>query len=92
MRTIALLITCATPAVAQDLHLGLPIDCTLGDTCYIQNYVDTDPSEEALDFQCGSLTYDGHKGTDFWPAIPVGDGRGRRCPRLSRRDSARRAQ
>jgi hypothetical protein len=65
MRTIALLITCATPAVAQDLHLGLPIDCTLGDTCYIQNYVDTDPSEEALDFQCGSLTYDGHKGTDF---------------------------
>ena len=65
MRTIALLITCATPAVAQDLHLGLPIDCTLGDTCYIQNYVDTDPSEAALDFQCGSLTYDGHKGTDF---------------------------
>lgn len=65
MRTIALLITCATPAVAQDLRLGLPIDCTLGDTCYIQNYVDTDPSEAVLDFQCGSLTYDGHKGTDF---------------------------
>lgn len=65
MRAIALMITCATPAVAGDLRLGLPIDCTLGDTCYIQNYVDNDPSEAALDFQCGSLTYDGHKGTDF---------------------------
>jgi len=53
MRAIALMITCATPAVAQDLRLGLPIDCTLGDTCYIQNYVDNDPSEAALDFQCG---------------------------------------
>jgi hypothetical protein len=65
MRTIALLLTCATPAMAQDLRLGMPIDCTLGDTCYIQNYVDNDPSKAAIDFQCGSLTYDGHKGTDF---------------------------
>lgn len=65
MRALALLLTCATPAVAQDLQLELPIDCTLGDSCYIQNYVDQDPSEGASDFQCGTLTYDGHKGTDF---------------------------
>ncbi len=65
MRLLALLLTCAAPVAAQDLQLDLPIDCTLGDTCYIQNYVDQDPSEAASDFQCGSLTYDGHKGTDF---------------------------
>ncbi|MCW1952403.1 MAG: M23 family metallopeptidase [Octadecabacter sp.] len=65
MRSFALLITCAAPAAAQDLQLDLPIDCNLGETCYIQNYVDHDPSEAASDFQCGSLTYDTHKGTDF---------------------------
>lgn len=65
MRTLAILLTCATPAVAQDLQLTLPIDCTLGDTCYIQNYVDHDTTNAASDFQCGALTYDGHKGTDF---------------------------
>lgn len=65
MRTFALLITCAAPVAAQDLQLELPIDCALGETCYIQNYVDHDPSEAAFDFQCGNLTYDTHKGTDF---------------------------
>lgn len=65
MRSFALLLTCAAPAAAQDLSLTLPIDCALGDTCYIQNYVDHDPTEGASDFQCGALTYDGHKGTDF---------------------------
>ena len=37
----------------------------MGDTCYIQNYVDHDRSDAASDFQCGSLIYDTHKGTDF---------------------------
>ena len=57
--------SCAMPVMAQDISLSLPIDCTLGDTCYIQNYVDHDPSDAASDFQCGGLTYDTHKGTDF---------------------------
>ena len=66
MRALALFLTCAAaPAAAQDFALQMPIDCTLGDSCYIQNYVDHDPSEAAATFQCGSLTYDGHKGTDF---------------------------
>jgi hypothetical protein len=43
----------------------MPVDCTLGQTCFIQNYVDTEMSTGAKDFTCGSLTYDGHKGTDF---------------------------
>ncbi len=65
MRLAALILPCAMPAMAQELSLQIPIDCTLGDTCYIQNYVDHDPTDAASDFLCGSLTYDGHKGTDF---------------------------
>lgn len=65
MRLAVLLISCAMPVMAQDFSLAQPIDCTLGDTCYIQNYVDTDPTGAAADFLCGSLTYDTHKGTDF---------------------------
>lgn len=60
-----LFLSLAGPALARDPVLNPPIDCTLGETCYIQNYVDTDPSSGAADFTCGSLTYDGHKGTDF---------------------------
>ena len=55
----------ATPAAARDPILALPIDCTLGETCYIQNYVDADGGPGAADFTCGGLSYDGHKGTDF---------------------------
>ena len=71
MRLATLLISCAMPAMAQDfsvappLSLTQPIDCILGDTCYIQNYVDTEPFETASDFQCVSLTYDTHKGTEI---------------------------
>ncbi|MCV2894136.1 M23 family metallopeptidase [Lentibacter sp. XHP0401] len=43
-----------------------PLDCTLGETCYIQNYVDTLAAEGRIaDYACGTLSYDGHKGTDF---------------------------
>lgn len=65
MRLSILATSCALPVMAQDFSLEVPIDCDLGDTCYIQNYVDHDPSEGASDFSCGTLTYDGHKGTDF---------------------------
>lgn len=65
MRSIVLMIACAAPAAAQDFELAQPIDCVADDTCYIQNYVDHDPTDAASDFRCGSLTYDGHKGTDF---------------------------
>jgi hypothetical protein len=55
--------------LARDISLSLPIDCTLGQTCYIQNFVDADPSNTATDFTCGNLTYNNHKGTDF--ALPT---------------------
>ncbi len=45
--------------------LHLPVDCVLGETCFIQKHVDHDPSEGRLDYQCGNLTTDGHNGVDF---------------------------
>jgi hypothetical protein len=50
---------------ADPIVLDLPLDCTLGETCAIQQYVDHDASAAARDYQCGSLSYDGHNGTDF---------------------------
>ncbi len=61
----ALCLTLAAPGAASDFVLDLPIDCELGDTCHIQQFVDRDAGPEARDFTCGGLTYDGHAGTDF---------------------------
>ena len=47
------------------IEFGLPIDCDVGRNCVIQQYVDHDSSSKARDYQCGTLTYDGHNGTDF---------------------------
>jgi hypothetical protein len=45
--------------------LEMPIACTIGVDCFVQNYVDTDPSSAYTDYHCGFLSYDEHKGTDF---------------------------
>ena len=60
--------TFAAMRAAAALDLALPVDCTLGDTCYIQQFFDHDTGPEWADFTCGSLAYDGHDGTDF--AVP----------------------
>ncbi|MFK7836433.1 MAG: M23 family metallopeptidase [Sulfitobacter sp.] len=65
----AMIVSFASPALAEDFLLHLPVDCTLGDTCYIQQYMDHDDSEGFSDYQCRPLSYDGHKGTDF--AVPT---------------------
>ncbi|MEW9919679.1 M23 family metallopeptidase [Marimonas sp. MJW-29] len=66
---LALILSSACPAQAEDFLLWLPIDCTLGQDCYIQQYMDRDPGEGHSDYACGTLSYDGHKGTDF--AVPT---------------------
>lgn len=66
---IILLAMSAAPVAADKPVLSLPIDCVLGETCYVQNYVDRDSSPGLLDYRCGALTYDGHKGTDI--ALPL---------------------
>lgn len=62
---IILISFAALPAAAKDIILRQPIDCTLGKNCYIQQYVDHDPSKNASDYRCAPLSYDQHKGTDF---------------------------
>jgi hypothetical protein len=69
--------------------------CELGKICFVQNYVDVDPGPAALDFTCGSATYDGHKGIDIRLSVQDGEvhsssgscsghhqGYGRRSPRM----------
>lgn len=57
--------TLATGAQSAPLRLSLPIDCILGQSCFVQQFVDHDPGKGAVDFACGGATYDGHKGTDI---------------------------
>jgi len=61
------LLPAASPAPSgiKPIKLTLPIDCSLGEDCFIQNYVDMDPGEDAKDFTCGPLAYNNHQGTDF---------------------------
>ncbi|MDJ0628013.1 MAG: M23 family metallopeptidase [Rhodobacter sp.] len=69
MKPLALAIALgATTAAADAPRLSFPLDCDLGETCFVQNYVDRDPGPDHADFGCGALSYDGHKGTDF--ALP----------------------
>ena len=64
----ALCLTLAAPVAAGAFDLTPPIACDLGEDCHIQQYVDADPGPGSQDFRCGTLSYDGHKGTDF--ALP----------------------
>ena len=48
-------------AQGASILLALPLVCEVGTTCAVQNYVD----HGGKDYQCGALTYAGHKGTDI---------------------------
>ncbi len=50
---------------ARAPHLILPVECEIGRTCLIQKLVDHDASSGRRDFRCGTLTTDGHDGTDI---------------------------
>lgn len=69
MRKLAAPVLCAGAvfysAAAFGEGLRFPVDCDLGVNCVIQQYVDRNPGPGALDFTCGPLSYDGHKGTDI---------------------------
>lgn len=59
------LIMSAMPLRAEAPRLSLPIACTVGETCWLVNFVDHAPGPGVTDFRCGGLSYDGHKGTDI---------------------------
>ena len=48
-------------SLAGQIRFDLPVKCTPGSDCFIQNYFD----HGAGDYMCGSLTYRGHHGTDI---------------------------
>ncbi len=49
-----------------DPRFAFPVDCRLGESCWIVNYVDTDAEKNThRDYACGTKTYDAHQGTDF---------------------------
>ncbi len=52
-------------AHAQDISLRLPVACEIGRTCFIQHYVDHIRDSGIGDYRCGTMTYDGHDGTDI---------------------------
>ncbi|QXT39271.1 M23 family metallopeptidase [Gymnodinialimonas ceratoperidinii] len=66
MRALIPLLALTLPASAQDrLALAFPVECTLGETCMIQQLMDHDPGPGVQDFLCGPMSYDGHQGTDI---------------------------
>ncbi len=66
MLSTALLSQAAAQTRTTDpISLALPLACELGKTCFLQNYVDTDPSSNWKDYRCGEQSYDGHDGTDI---------------------------
>ncbi|MEM9146925.1 MAG: M23 family metallopeptidase [Pseudomonadota bacterium] len=58
------LLLAVVPGVGGAGEYLFPVDCTLGRDCFIQQHVDRDPGPGIADYRCGTLTYDGHKGTD----------------------------
>lgn len=68
MRGVAWFLLCGlVPVAAQaKLDLHLPVDCIIGENCFIQNYFDHKAEAGAVrDYTCGNMSYDGHNGTDF---------------------------
>ncbi len=63
--TIIVAVLVGQPLIAAEFRLSPPLDCNLNETCFIQQFVDLDPTVGSQEFGCGSATYDGHKGTDF---------------------------
>ncbi len=65
MRHLAVFMALGAPAAGEAFELQMPIACRLGHDCYIQHYLDHDSGTAIRDYLCGTLTYDGHDGTDF---------------------------
>jgi hypothetical protein len=49
----------------KGVALGSPVDCRLGEECFVQQMPDVDPSEGILDPLCGKASYSGHDGWDI---------------------------
>lgn len=55
----------AGAAQAAPPSLDLPIACTIGQGCEVQNYMDAVPGPAFKDYRCGTRTYPDHGGVDI---------------------------
>lgn len=62
---VLLLLAAPSGRAEESLRLHLPVRCTPGFDCLVQNYPDLDPTGGVADYACGPMTYDGHSGTDI---------------------------
>lgn len=64
---LLLILTAPSPPPQPALNgtLAVPLACTPGTDCFVQQYADHDPGPGAKDYRCGSQSYNGHDGTDF---------------------------
>jgi hypothetical protein len=67
IRAATLLTALATayPELTGAPVLEFPLDCVLGQTCYIEGYVDLNLGNGISDYRCGLKTREGHKGIDI---------------------------
>ncbi|WP_191250981.1 M23 family metallopeptidase [Kordiimonas sediminis] len=56
---------CAQPTDAADITFDWPLDCTLGETCWIARYVDRGEDKSVADYMCKHRSQDKHRGTDI---------------------------
>lgn len=59
------LVAAMAPARAQTPQFGLPIACSVGETCWVVNHFDHDAGPGWRDYRCGAMSYDKHEGTDI---------------------------
>jgi Peptidase family M23 len=65
MIRILILLTFLFAAPAMALELALPVNCIVGETCWVQQYVDHDAGAGSADYTCGVASYNKHDGTDI---------------------------
>ena len=62
---LSLFVSAAGSLAAETPFLDWPIDCTLGRTCFIEDFVDADPGPGQSDYTCGVKSRNDHRGTDI---------------------------
>lgn len=62
---LLLLLPCGVRAGPPAGPFAFPLACSINRDCFVQNLFDHDTGPGTVDHHCGSLTYDGHTGTDI---------------------------
>lgn len=64
-RLAALFIVLLLPFQVVALELSIPVKCSVGADCFVQNYPDMQPGSEAKDYRCGVMSFDNNRATEF---------------------------